>query len=112
MSPPLRRSVIAGCRERRGHHGCELVGATHRREVLGLDDRGRVAALGHELVEHRPARARGDFLLRDERDQARERSGAHPGGGGVDVGAEALHELVSGPVGQRDGLGGAPSACS
>ena len=55
-----------------------VVAAGHRAEALGLDDRGRVAAVGDEPVEHELGVADRHGLRRDERDELGQRVGRAP----------------------------------
>ena len=81
-----------------GDDAGELARVAHRAEVLALDDRGRVAAVGDQPVEHRAAAAGGDGARLDEVDEPRQARGLDRAGR-VRAPAQLGH-----PVG--DGAGG------
>src|SRR3954449_13359453 len=67
----------------------QLVAALHRRQALALDDRRRVAALGHQLVEHPAPGAGVDRARLDEADQPGQRVRADLALPRVGLGADA-----------------------
>ena len=93
----------------RGDHPGQLVAVAHRAEALALDDRGRLAALGDQAVEHL---ARGPGVDRaglHEADERRDAAGRDARAVGVGAAAQ-----VGDPVGDRARLGAAspPAAAS
>src|SRR3954469_8958622 len=71
----------------------QLIAGLHRGEALALDDRGRVAALGHQAVEHLTAGAGVDGARLDEPDQLRQGVRRHVGLRRIGLGADARAQI-------------------